>query len=115
MIDGERPICCIVGNQYGSTLYLGKTLHDPEYNAFSAGIALQHIVTQDLIEKTDATSIYLGYGHLKVESRTTNVVHEFASYWLLPSLQRNRSVGACYRVFKRSVAAIKRLGTARSA
>jgi hypothetical protein len=105
--DGDRPVSCILGYQFGKTFVLGKTLHDPEYAAFSPGVALLHLVIEDLINNRGVTTINLGYGNPGHDFQSTNVVLDYASYWLFPKTLRNRSTRACYQTFRRSVALLK--------
>jgi CelD/BcsL family acetyltransferase involved in cellulose biosynthesis len=107
--DGDRPVSCIMGYQFGKTFVLGATIHDPEYAAFSPGVALLHLVIERLINEKEVAAINLAYGNPESEYRSTNVVLEYASYWLFPKTFRNRSIRACYCAFRRAVAALKGL------
>jgi Acetyltransferase (GNAT) domain len=111
--DGDRPICCILGYQSGKTFQLGNIAHDPEYAAFSPGVALLHLVIEYLINDKRTTSINLAYGDPKLDSRSTTIVLDYASYWLFPRTLRNRAVRACYHTFRGSVAALKGFKSAR--
>jgi CelD/BcsL family acetyltransferase involved in cellulose biosynthesis len=107
--DGDRPVCCILGYQFDNTFLAGQTIYDPEYAAYSPGAALLHIVVEALIGEKSVTAINLGYGDPQAEYRSTNVVLDYASYWLFPRTFRNRSISAGYHALKRSVAALKRV------
>ena len=50
--DGERPVCCIRGYQFGKTFFLGRIIHDPAYDAFSPGVALLHLVIESSSKRT---------------------------------------------------------------
>jgi hypothetical protein len=106
--DGDRPVACIFGFQYGKTFLLGSTLHDPEYDDLSPGVALLHLVIERLIQNEGVTSINLGYG-VPAEHRSTNVVLKYMSFWLFPKTPLNRLMLACYLSLKRSVAAFRSL------
>jgi hypothetical protein len=81
----------------------------PEYAAFSPGVGLLHLVIEYLINDKRVTSINLAYGDPKLDSRSTTIVLDYASYWLFPRTLRNRTVRACYHTFRGSVAALKGL------
>jgi CelD/BcsL family acetyltransferase involved in cellulose biosynthesis len=104
---GGRPIAGIHGYVSGRTFLLGGTIYDPEYAPFSAASALLHMVIEDLIKSCGITLINLGYGQPRHEYRSTNVVLDYASYWLIPKTWKSRLFQAGYAAFRGGVALLK--------
>src|SRR5262249_23753294 len=75
---------------------------------FSPGTALLHMVIEDLIKDGRARLINMGYGAPKSDYPSTNVAHDYVSYWLIPKSSKNRLFQACYQNFRRGVAVWKR-------
>jgi hypothetical protein len=109
---GDRPVSCCVGSQVAKTCLVLKTVYDPAYAAFSPGTVLLHLVIEDLINK-GVTHINMGYGDPLHELRSTNVVLDYCSYWLLPNTPANRCFHACHTAFRRAVTAMKRFAPRR--
>jgi Acetyltransferase (GNAT) domain len=105
--DGERPISCIRGCQFGRTFYMRKTDHDPAYDRFSPGTALLQLVIQDLIKDKRFGLINLGWGHPSYKHHTAHQVVDYALVWLFPVTWRNRLIRSCYRGFRRTVSSLK--------
>jgi hypothetical protein len=107
LFDKDRPIAALIGAQLGSTFILRRTLHDSAYNAVSPGVALLHLAIEDLIRQNSASVIILGYGSPEHDYRSTNVLLQYASYWLIPKTLKSRLFHAGYTLLRQGVASLK--------
>jgi hypothetical protein len=103
----ERPVSCAYGWRLGKVYMLIRTIFDPEYEDVSPGTALLQLMIEDLIKEKRTTLINLGYGHPDAEFRATNVIHEYASYWLFPRTWKTRLFRAGYRALRHGVGWLK--------
>jgi hypothetical protein len=115
LMDGSRPIAAIVGRRYDPIYMLDITRHDPEYDAYSPGACLLHMVIEQLIGRRSLRLINFGYGDPQHDYRTTNVVRDYASYWLIPRTWETRVFQVGYSVLRHTVSAIKRVVPKRTA
>jgi hypothetical protein len=74
----------------------------------SPGTVLLHLVIEDVINNQGVTLVNMGYGDPGHELRSTNVVLDYCSYWLLPNTLANRCFRAWHVALRRALAAIKR-------
>jgi Acetyltransferase (GNAT) domain len=107
LMDGSRPIAGFLADCYGSTFMLGKTLHDEAYSPFSPGSCLLHMVIEALIRERGVRLINLGYGLPAGSYRATNIVLDFAAYWLFPRTWKTRLFQIGYGLLRRGIVAAK--------
>jgi hypothetical protein len=65
------------------------------------------MVIEDLIKDRRIGLINLAYGAPKSDYRSTNVAHDYVSYWLIPKTWKSCLFQVCYRAFRRGVALFK--------
>ncbi len=107
LMDGPRPIATIIGRRYDPIFMMDITRHDPEYEAYSPGSCLLHLVIEQLIGSQSIRVINLGYGDPHHDYRATNVVREYASYWLIPRTWKTRLFHVGYSGLRRAISVIK--------
>jgi hypothetical protein len=107
LMDGPRPIAGFLGRRYDPVYMLDVTRHDPEYEAYSPGSCLLHMVIEQLIGGQSTSLINLGYGDPNRDYRATNVVLEYESYWFIPKTWKTRMFQMGYSSFRRSISALK--------
>jgi CelD/BcsL family acetyltransferase involved in cellulose biosynthesis len=107
LMDGTRPVAAIRGRRYDPVFMLDITRHDREYEAYSPGSCLLHMVIEQLIGGRSTNLINLGYGDPNAEYRATNLVLDHASYWLFPRTWKTRLFHMGYSNFRRGLSAVK--------
>jgi hypothetical protein len=107
LMDGTDPVAAWFAQRWGRVVLLDKTLHNHNYNAYSPGTCLLHMVVEQLIQERRAGLINLGYGYPSQESSSTNVTLDYASYWLIPRTWKSQVFQLGYTGFRRLVASAK--------
>jgi hypothetical protein len=105
--DGGRPISCLLAAQYGGTLVVRRTLHAPAYQVLSPGVALLHMVIEDLITDRPGCLVNLGYGSREHDSHSTHVAWDYVSYWLIPKTWKSRFFLSGYWALRRGLRSLK--------